>query len=261
MILEGKNIRLSINQVDILKGVDFEVQTGELVGLIGPNGAGKSSLVKSVCGINPSSQGEVFYKGQALEQISKNQQAKDIAYLGQNSQAHWPLSVEKVVSLGRLPYQGWWQKPSAEDIKAVQQAMEKTEIIAYKNRQATSLSGGEQTLVMLARIFATQAKLILADEPIAALDPYHQLHVMELLREHAQQDRAAVVVLHDLSMAAKYCDRIYMMSHGEVYAHGSPDQVLSEANIEKVYGVRSKIHCDNDAVSIALVKRESEFHP
>lgn len=261
MILTGKNISLALNNIPILRDVDFSVSEGELVGLIGPNGAGKSSLVKALCRLNVEASGEVFFRDTAIEKIDKNRLAQQIAYLPQNAQAQWPVSVEKVVALGRLPFQNWWQKISETDRDAIEQAMEKTEVLAYRNRGANSLSGGEQTLVMLARIFATQPELILADEPIAALDPYHQLHVMELLRDHAKNNKAAVIVLHDLSMAAKYCDRVFLMSHGKVFASGTPTEVLTEKNIEQVYGVSTKIHCENNSISIALVRRESEFHP
>ncbi|MFZ9038863.1 MAG: ATP-binding cassette domain-containing protein, partial [Gammaproteobacteria bacterium] len=128
-------------------------------------------------------------------------------------------------------------------------------------RIVTTLSGGEQTLVMLARIFATENRVILADEPVAALDPYHQLHVMEILRQHASEQRAAVVVLHDLSLAARYCDRLYLLSHGELDSSGGVAEVLTRANIARVYGVDSQIECNEQGASVVPLQRISDHHP
>ncbi|MDH3389468.1 MAG: ABC transporter ATP-binding protein, partial [Gammaproteobacteria bacterium] len=124
-----------------------------------------------------------------------------------------------------------------------------------------TLSGGEQTLVMLARIFATENQLILADEPVAALDPYHQLHVMEILRQHASEQRAAIVVLHDLGLAARFCDRLYLLSHGRLDCSGAVGAVLTGDNIARVYGVDSRIECSAQGVSVTPLTRISDHHP
>ena len=260
-LLSATAIDYSIDQVPILSGIDFHVDNGELVGLIGPNGAGKSSLLRLLTGIEAPDRGEIRIQDQQMAQISPQQRSRWMGYLVQGAQAYWPFSVEKVVGLGRIPYQKWWQQASAEDQAKIEAAMEMTETLAYRNRIVTTLSGGEQTLVMLARIFATENQLILADEPVAALDPYHQLHVMEILRQHAQQERAAVVVLHDLSLAARFCDRLYMLSHGKLECCGSVDQVLNRENIARVYGVDSQIECNENAVSVIPLTRVSDHHP
>lgn len=260
-LLSATGIEYSIDRVPILKGIDFHVDKGELVGLIGPNGAGKSSLLRLLTGIEAPDHGEVRLQEQAVAQISAQQRARWLGYLVQGAQAYWPFSVEKVVGLGRIPYQKWWQQASAEDQAKIEAAMTMTETLAYRNRIVTTLSGGEQTLVMLARIFATENQLILADEPVAALDPYHQLHVMEILRQHAQRDRAAVVVLHDLSLAARFCDRLYLLSHGKLECSGAVDQVLNHENIARVYGVDSHIECSEKGVSVTPLTRVSDHHP
>jgi iron complex transport system ATP-binding protein len=139
--------------------------------------------------------------------------------------------------------------------------MRLTETLAYRNRIVTTLSGGEQTLVMLARIFAAEPDLIFADEPVAALDPYHQLHVMEVLRSHAEGRRAAIVVLHDLGLAARFCDRLYLLSHGRLHCCGSVGEVLTRANIAEVYGVDSRVDCDTNGVSITSLSRLGDHHP
>lgn len=260
-LLSGHNIDYRIEAIRILEDIDIEVEAGELVGLIGPNGAGKSSLLRLLTGVEACSGGEVQVEGKPLVQMPAAQRARRMGYLVQGAMAYWPFSVEKVVELGRIPYQKWWQQPSAEDRQKVEAAMAKTETLAYRNRIVTTLSGGEQTLVMLARIFATEPELIFADEPVAALDPYHQLHVMEILRNHATENRAAIVVLHDLSLAARFCDRLYLLNHGKLDCSGSVSDVLTRENIARVYGVDSHIECSEKGVSVTSLSRVSEHHP
>ncbi|MDH3536698.1 MAG: ABC transporter ATP-binding protein [Gammaproteobacteria bacterium] len=260
-LLSANAVDYRIDRIPILDGIDFHVDAGELVGLIGPNGAGKSSLLRLLTGIVKPDRGEVYLDGEPLSEISAQQRARVLGYLVQGAEAHWPFSVEKVVGLGRLPYQKWWQRPGREDQLKIEQAMKKTETLAYRNRIVTTLSGGEQTLVMLARIFATENQLILADEPVAALDPYHQLHVMEILRQHASEQRAAIVVLHDLGLAARFCDRLYLLSHGRLDCSGAVGAVLTGDNIARVYGVDSRIECSAQGVSVTPLTRISDHHP
>jgi iron complex transport system ATP-binding protein len=260
-LLQGQSLAFAIDGIDILRDIDISVQRGELVGLIGPNGAGKSTLLRLLCGVTSTASGDILLDGKHLSDVSAEQRARRIGYLAQGARAHWPVTAERIVALGRLPYQGFWAQHSTADQQAVEQAMAMAEVTAYRNRIATTLSGGEQTLVMLARIFATQPQLIFADEPVATLDPYHQLHVMELLRSHAQGDNAGVVVLHDLGLAARFCDRLYLFRHGEIFTSGTPAEVLTQENLRAVYGIESRIDCSEDGVGVTLVRRICEGHP
>ena len=260
-LLSGHGIDYLIDSIQILEAIDIRVDAGELVGLIGPNGAGKSSLLRLLTGVEACTQGEVRFDDQPLGQISAALRAQRMGYLVQGAMAYWPFRVEKVIELGRIPYQTWWQQVSSDDQKIVEEAMTKTETLAYRNRIVTTLSGGEQTLVMLARIFATQPDLIFADEPVSALDPYHQLHVMEILRSHATAKRAAIVVLHDLSLAARFCDRLYLLNHGRLHCSGSVSEVLTRENIAEVYGVDSHIVCNEKGVSVTSLSRIGDHHP
>jgi ABC-type cobalamin/Fe3+-siderophores transport system ATPase subunit len=266
-LLQGKALSFSIansgnaSSIEIVRNIDIDVHEGELVGLIGPNGAGKSTLLKLLCGIEPPTHGHVLWQEKNLVDVAQEQRAKQIAYLAQGARAQWPVSVERVVELGRLPHQGMWQRNTPTDHTAIEQAMHMTEVTAYRNRIATTLSGGEQTLVMLARIFATQPQLIFADEPVATLDPYHQLHVMELLRAHAQDSQAGVVVLHDLELAARFCDRLYLFQHGEIFVNGTPQAVLTQDNLRAVYGIESRIDTSGNIVKVELLHRMRTGHP
>jgi ABC-type cobalamin/Fe3+-siderophores transport system ATPase subunit len=260
-LLRGENLGYSIDGIDIVKSVNFNIAAGEMVGLIGPNGAGKSTLLKLLLGILPANSGRVLLQGKPLASHSLSARARLIGYLAQGAKAHWPLAVERVVALGRLPHLGFLHRTSAKDEAAIDIAMQMCEVTAYRNRIATTLSGGEQTLVMLARIFATQPELIFADEPVAALDPYHQLHVMELLRAHASDQRGCVVVLHDLGLAARFCDRLYLFQHGGLFASGTPAEVLTEENLRAVYGIESRIESTSAGLNVTPVRRSVDRHP
>jgi len=260
-LLECSSIGYRIDGIDILDGIDLQLQAGEMVGLIGPNGAGKSSLLRLLAGVEAPTRGTVDFAGRPLADWSARERARRIGYLAQDAAAHWPLSVEQIVELGRLPYQKWWLQLSTEDRDRVERALRLTETLAYRNRVVTTLSGGEQTLVMLARIFATEPELIFADEPVAALDPYHQLHVMEVLRGHAAGARAAIVVLHDLGLAARFCDRLYLLQHGRLHCSGAVGEVLTREHIAEVYGIDSRIVCDADGVSFTSLSRLADQHP
>ncbi len=260
-LLSGQGIDYSIETIRILEAIDIEVECGEMVGLIGPNGAGKSSLLRLLTGVEACTRGDIQFDGQRLADLAAVSRAQRMGYLVQGAMAHWPFSVEKVVELGRIPYQKWWQQASSEDLQKVEAAMTRTETLAYRNRIVTTLSGGEQTLVMLARIFATDPDLIFADEPVAALDPYHQLHVMEIIRNHARGQRAAIVVLHDLSLAARFCDRLYLLNHGKLHCSGSVKEVMTRENIAEVYGVDSQIECNEKGVTVTSLSRIGEHHP
>lgn len=260
-LLQGTQLTFSVDAVDIIRNIDFSIQRGELVGLIGPNGAGKSTLLRLLCGIHAPSSGFVQWQGEALSALSPEMRAKKMGYLAQGARAQWPVSVERVVELGRLPHHTLWQRDTDTDRLAIERAMQLAEVTAYRQRIATTLSGGEQTLVMLARIFATQPQLIFADEPVAALDPYHQLHVMELLRTHAQGEQAGIVVLHDLSLAARFCDRLYLFNHGQIFCSGEPKAVLTPENLRIVYGIECQIDCTADSASITPLRRLRDGHP
>ena len=260
-LLTGSRLSYQIDDISILKDIDIEVKSGELVGLIGPNGAGKSTLLRMLTCVERASDGEILYEGRRIGELSAEERARRIGYLVQGAKAYWPFTVEKIIGLGRIPYQKWWRGASVEDDEKVLQAMQMSETLAYRNRIVTTLSGGEYTLVMLARILATGPQLIFADEPVAALDPYHQLHVMEILRNHARDKQAAVVVLHDLSLAARFCDRLYLLNHGELHCSGTPNEVLTAENIANVYGVKIRITCDAEGVNVTPVSRLGDHHP
>jgi iron complex transport system ATP-binding protein len=220
------------DDVTLVRGVSLQVRTGEVVGLIGPNGAGKSSLLKLLAGLRPPTQGTVSLLGSDLSQLAPLPRARAIGYLEQRPVLHWPFSVYELVALARLPYADAAQ-PSGQ--QAVAKALAAVQIQSLASRQVASLSEGEKLLVNLARVLAGTPTVVLADEPTAALDPAHQHHVMTLLRAQAKQGLGLLVVMHDLTLAARYCDRLILLQHGAVIADGLPTAVLTPEKLRTVY--------------------------
>jgi len=250
-LLRGERLSLSFGEAHILKQVSLGIEAGEIVGLIGPNGAGKTTLLKCLARLLEPSSGSVLLGDKPLTEVSERECSQAIAYLAQGAPAHWPLQVEKVVELGRIPHRAWWQSLAASDTRAVEQAMALAEVTHLRHRVVTTLSGGERTRALLARVFATDPQIILADEPVASLDPYHQLHVMQLLQQHARKG-AVLVVLHDLNLAARFCDRLVLLDQGEVRAQGTPREVLGSGAVAAAYGVELELVEASDGLWVHL---------
>ncbi|MCB1495009.1 MAG: ABC transporter ATP-binding protein [Bauldia sp.] len=246
-VIEASGLSVSFGGTPILSDIAFEARHGEFLAVVGPNGAGKTTLLKASAGLLESS-GAVLLGGAPIEGLSRKQRAQRLGYLPQGHVFHWPLSVAEVVGLGRLP-RGAGADLSEEDRIAVARAMEETGVSGFADRAVTTLSGGERARVALARVLATEAPLILADEPTASLDPRYQLIVLDILKRHAAKG-AVISVLHDLGMAARYADRVLVLDEGRVVASGPPRDVLSEERLGKTFGVRADILERNGAVVV-----------
>jgi iron complex transport system ATP-binding protein len=242
--LTASGLNVTKSERLLVKDVSMEVACGELIGLIGPNGAGKSTLLSLLAGIDKPNSGSIQLDGQTLIDMPLNERAAKIGWLEQLGAIHWPVTVERLVMLGRIPHLPSWGKPADADLSAVEHAIRVADCSNIRKQVVTTLSGGERSRVLLARALAAQPTILFADEPVSALDLGHQLQTMQLLREFASCKKAAVVVLHDLSLAARYCDRLYLMHEGEVVAKGSVASVLSTDNIARVYGVSIVAGCD-----------------
>lgn len=237
-LLSVRGIQVRRGGRPVLSDVDLSVAAGECVGLIGPNGAGKSTLLSVMAGLLSPGAGTVELEGTALSGWSRPDRARRIGYLEQGATCHWPLTVERVVTLGRLPHAPPWNGEAAADRLAITRAMEQCDVAGLADRNVTALSGGERARVMLARALAGEPRLLLADEPAAGLDPYHQLQVMELLASLAADGMGVVVVLHDLTLALRHCTRLCLLDgQGRVAADGEPGRVLDSGVVENVYGI------------------------
>lgn len=212
-----------------------------MVALVGPNGAGKSTLLTLAAGIEPPARGTIAFNEAPLKALDAIERARAIAYLPQNTQAAWHIPVEALVTLGR---QGWGAQPydrlAPESRAAVDDAIARTGLEPLRHRSVQTLSGGERARAELARILATRADLILADEPCAALDPRHQLDALGLLREEAVRGASVVIALHDLELAERYADRITVLDAGRSVAENSADTGLSEEVLAQVFAVKRR---------------------
>jgi len=257
-LLNAKNLSLSLGNKNVVEQLDIHISSNEFVGLIGPNGAGKSSLLRMLsCLVKPQT-GNVNLSAQEglapIEKIPAQTRARFMAYLAQHETPAWPLSVRNLVALGRSPWNSA-VNTNADDEVAISNALSMTGVTALAERPVTELSGGELQRALLARVFAGKPKLIVADEPIIALDVYHQLHIMELLQAHAQQGGAVIAALHDLSLASRFCSRLILMNHGKLIAEGEPIKVLTPENLARVYGISAHVDCRDDGVVIIPIKR------
>lgn len=210
-----------------LQPTSLSIKKGEMLGIIGPNGAGKSTLLSCIAGVQDY-QGRINFLDEDINQLLPRSRAQRIGYLPQTSNSAWALSVEDIVSLGRLPWQD-------NNIAAIAKAMQLTNITSWRNRSVAHLSGGQQARVWLARVLAGTPQILLADEPVASLDIQHQQHVMSVLKQQAQDDLAVVVSIHDLGLAARYCDTLCLLADGAILAYGTPQQVLTPENLKAAF--------------------------
>lgn len=237
MDIEAQGITVSFDGVPVLGGVDLALCSGEMLGLIGPNGSGKTTLLRVLAHLRSPQSGSVRYGGLSARDIGAQKLARRLAYLPQGGDVHWSIRVETLVGLGRLPHRRFFRGPSADDRKVIERALATTDVVALRKRTMDQVSGGERMRVLLARMLAVEADTLLADEPIAALDPLHQLRVMEVLRQTTREGRSVIVVLHDLSLAMRYCDRLVLLARGGVLTQGRPENVLTDQHIAAAYGV------------------------
>jgi len=237
-MIEFENVSAGYGAKNILKNISGTTQGGDFIALIGPNGCGKSTLLKTLCGIIKPTSGHVKLGGVSTSDMPVKSRAKKIAYLAQSREAMPAMSAMDVVSLGRAPYRGSLGQLSPDGIAAINSALVRTQSDALSARRFDSLSGGEQARILLARALAVQAPVLLADEPIAALDPYYQLSMMEILKSEAVSGNTVIAALHDLALAAQFASRIWVMHEGKIITDDTPKKALSEDVLKTVFGIR-----------------------
>ena len=235
--LSLKNLSVTLNGGKILRKVNFEARAGQLTGLIGPNGAGKSTLLRAAIGLIPV-EGTIEVLGRADN--ARRALARNIAYLPQLMEVHWPMTARAIVSLGRYPHGGFFETLTEKDEAAIDNALKAVDGLKFADRNVLSLSAGERARILLARALSVEAPILLADEPVASLDPEHQLKVMSVLSGLAKKGRAVVIVLHDLTLAARFCDTLVLLDQGRVVASGSAEAVLTPENLKNVYKITAK---------------------
>lgn len=244
LTLERLTVRRETCQV--VNGVSLSVAAGECVGLIGPNGAGKSTLLRGALGLLP------IEGRSSLAALAPSARARAAAWLPQAREVAWPVTVETLVALGRTPHRGTGGL-SAVDRAAVDAALERMGLEPLRHRNATALSGGEQARVLIARALAQETPLLIADEPIAGLDPAAQIRTMEVFARLAREGHAVVTALHDLSLAARHCTRLLLMARGQLVADGPPHLVLTESNLAHIFGLSARVEATEDGLFVRQI--------
>ena len=242
--LEVSNLTVKAGAITLVDAASFRLQAGELVALLGPNGAGKTSLLRGVIGLVPRCSGRARIDGEDTAGMTPRRRARHLAYLPQNRPLAWPNPVRDVVALGRFSHGAVLGRLLGDDRQAVERAVLACDLENLADRSTATLSGGELARVHCARAFAAEAPLLIADEPVAELDPYHQFRVMDLIRAFVGQGGGALVVLHDVVLARRYATRFMWMKNRRIVADGPPAETLSAVRLAQIYGVRGRVEGD-----------------
>jgi iron complex transport system ATP-binding protein len=225
----------------VLEDVSAAVDAGECVGLVGPNGAGKTTLLQCINGALSPDRGSVTVDGGDITDLSAAERGRRVATVPQHPTIPFEYDVETVVAMGRTPHLGRFDRVDADDREAVQAAMERTETVDFADRSITTLSGGERQRVLIARALAQEPVALLLDEPTTSLDVDHQQRCLEVVRDVVDDGCAVLTPIHDLDLAARFCDRLLLIADGDVVARGAPADVLTSATVERVFGVEAAV--------------------
>jgi len=235
-MIEVDSVFFRYHQDWVLQDVSFQVRKGEFIGVIGPNGSGKTTLLKILYRLLSPQQGEVLFDHLSLKKMSRREIAKKIAVVAQETYPAFPFRAIEMVLMGRSPYLGHLMFESPKDLEIAKKAMEWTEILPISQRSIDELSGGERKRVFIARALAQEPEMILLDEPTSNLDIHHQVEFLDLvLSLNREKGLTILMASHDLNLASEYCDRLIFLQNGKIYKMGSPEEVMTRENIEKVY--------------------------
>lgn len=247
-MVEVRDIAVRYGGREVLRGVSFELRAREIVGLLGPNGAGKTTLIRALNSAVPLASGRITIDGRELREFSRREMARRIAVVAQENETKFPVTVLEFVLAGRFARGRMFGWETEADIAVAENALRQCDLAEYAVRFMNELSGGERQRVVLARALATAAEILLLDEPTANLDLRHQALMFRLVRERCRGSGAsAVVITHDLNLAAEFADDVILLSGGQVFEKGRPREVLTEANVRDVFGV--KVLIDENPVS------------
>lgn len=237
--LQVEKLNFDIGKTKILKDISFDVEENSFVGVIGPNGSGKSTMLKSIYGVNKPSGGEIYFEGENLLKISGKERAKKIAVLAQESSGQFDFSVQQVVEMGRYPHKNALENYSKQDFEIVDRVLKEMKLEDYRERSFNTLSGGEKQRVLISRLLVQESKFIILDEPTNHLDIGHQIEIMNVIKNMGVTVLAAI---HDMNMAAIYCDKLVVMKKGELLAQGKTEEILTPEMLKTLFNVNAEIH-------------------
>lgn len=241
MKAEAEQIEVSYGARRILKEVSMEVGEREFVGIIGPNGSGKSTLLKCMYRVLKPQKGCIYLNGNEINSMSVRESAKNMAVVAQHNYYNFEFSVQEVVLMGRAPHKKALERDNARDYEIVEKALQTVGMSQFRQRSFSTLSGGEQQRVILARALAQQTPCLILDEPTNHLDITHQIQIMKLVK---RLDVTVISAIHDLNIAAAFCDRLYVLKNGEMVGQGKPEEVLTQEFIREIYEVEAEITKD-----------------
>lgn len=250
MNIKSENINVTLEKSNILKGINIEVDNKEVVGIIGPNGSGKSTFLKCIYRVLKPNDGAILLDNVDIKEMSVKESSKRLAVLSQHNNYNFDFTVKDIVLMGRSPHKKFMERDNKEDYDIVNEALKKVDMFEFKDRSFQSLSGGEQQRVILARALAQQPKCLILDEPTNHLDIKYQLQLMRIVKG---LDIEVIAAIHDLNIAAMYCDKIYVLKDGEIVKYGKPKGVLTKEIIKDVYEVDAEVIVNEDRVNIYYI--------
>lgn len=243
--VKGLSFRYPNSTADILSNINLDIPKGSFTGIIGPNGSGKTTLLKCLVKLLPATSGRITLAGQDPARLSTREIARLVGIVPQKWEASFPFTAEELVLMGRFPYLKRFRPECDPDYQITTEAMSLTQTIHLKDRPVTELSGGELQRVIIAQALAQSPRILLLDEPTAALDIHHQLEILEVIKALLKvRSLTVMAVMHDLNLASHYCDQLVLLRHGSIFAGGTPETVLTEAGLEQVYGTKARISID-----------------
>ena len=245
MEISTKDLEVFLEGTQIIKGMSVEIKEKEFVGILGPNGSGKSTLLKCIYRVLHPNTGEVKLNGKAIQTYSIKESAREMAVVAQHNYYNFDFSVQDVVLMGRSPHKRAMERDNAKDFSIVAESLEKVGMKEFRDRSFSTLSGGEQQRVILARALAQKTSCLVLDEPTNHLDIKYQLQLMDIVRS---LNLTVVSAIHDLNIAAMYCDKIFVVKNGKITAFGTPDEVLTKEFIKEVYEVDVELLKDKDGL-------------
>lgn len=245
MLISANSLSLSYNGHNVVEGFNLSIPKQTIVGLVGPNGSGKTTILRALAGLIEPRAGTALVQGKHAFHLDKRLRARKIGWVPQQESAAWPLTVAEVVRLGRAPHRGWLMPFTTDDMKIVEHALARADLLELKHRPVNKLSGGEFQRVLIARVLAQEPEALLLDEPTASLDIHHQIQVLDLVRSLVSEKGLSVVMaIHDLNLAVRYCDQLVLLNRGRQVSAGTPEEVLTPQNLHTVFGVNAQLYRD-----------------
>lgn len=259
-VFSAKGLCFAYGNNPVLNDISFTINQGRFYGIVGPNGSGKTTLMDLLAGYKKPTGGEVFFREKRLGDYSSRELARSIAVVPQEFTINFPFTVGEIVLMGRHPHMTRFARPSEIDLEIVYNSMKEIGVSEFENKYVTDLSGGEKQRVVLARALAQDTPVMLLDEPTSNLDIQHALHILQVASAKVASGRTVAAIMHDLNLAAAYCDELVFLKDGSIHAVGTVEATLTPENVSQVFGVEAKIYFDDFSQSRRIVYRKESGH-